>query len=52
MAAIVESIEISRRPEDVFSYVIDFSCFPEWQGGIVSVRREVMPRSRWARKPS
>jgi uncharacterized protein YndB with AHSA1/START domain len=40
MAAIVESIEISRRPEDVFSYVTDFSRFPEWQGGVVSVRRE------------
>ena len=32
MAAIVESIEISRRPEDVFSYVIDFSCFPRMAG--------------------
>jgi hypothetical protein len=32
MAAIVESIEISRRPEDVFSYATDFSHFPEWQG--------------------
>jgi uncharacterized protein YndB with AHSA1/START domain len=40
MAAIVESIEISRRPEDVFSYATDFSHFPEWQGGVVSARRE------------
>jgi hypothetical protein len=29
MAAIVESIEISRRPEDVFAYVIDPMQFPE-----------------------
>src|SRR6266511_2835306 len=40
MAWIVEHIEISRRPEDVFSYAIDFARFPEWQEGIVSVRRE------------
>jgi uncharacterized protein YndB with AHSA1/START domain len=38
MAAIVESIDISRRPEDVFSYATDFSHFPEWQGGVVSAR--------------
>jgi polyketide cyclase/dehydrase/lipid transport protein len=36
MAAVVESIEISRRPEDVFRYVAGFSHFPEWQGGTVS----------------
>ncbi|HYV01278.1 MAG TPA: SRPBCC family protein [Actinomycetota bacterium] len=40
MSAIVESIEISRRPEDVFAYVTGFSHFPDWQGGIVSVRLE------------
>jgi uncharacterized protein YndB with AHSA1/START domain len=40
MAAIVESIEIARRPEDVFSYMTDFSRFREWQGSVVSVRRE------------
>jgi uncharacterized protein YndB with AHSA1/START domain len=40
MAAIVNSIEISRRPEEVFSYATDFSQFPEWQGGVVSARRE------------
>ncbi len=38
MAEIVESIEISRRPEEVFSYATDFSRFPEWQGGVVSAR--------------
>jgi uncharacterized protein YndB with AHSA1/START domain len=40
MAPIVESIEISRRPEDVFSYVTDPSRLPEWQESVVSVRRE------------
>ncbi len=40
MAAIVESIEISRRPEDVFSYVTDPSRLPEWQESVVSVRQE------------
>jgi len=40
MAEIVESIEISRHPEEVFSYVTDFSRFPDWQGGVVSARRE------------
>jgi len=40
MAAIVESIEISRRPEDVFSYVTDPSRLPEWQESVVAVRRE------------
>jgi uncharacterized protein YndB with AHSA1/START domain len=39
MAPIVESIEISRRPEDVFSYVTDPSRLPEWQESVVSVRR-------------
>jgi uncharacterized protein YndB with AHSA1/START domain len=40
MAAIVESIEIARRPEEVFSYTTDFAHFPEWQAGVTSVRRE------------
>ena len=40
MAAIVNSVEISRRPEDVFSYVTDPSRLPEWQESVVSVRRE------------
>jgi carbon monoxide dehydrogenase subunit G len=38
--AIIESIEISRRPEEVFAYAIDFSHFPEWQGGVVSARQQ------------
>jgi carbon monoxide dehydrogenase subunit G len=40
MAEIVESIDISRRPGDVFAYAADFSHFPDWQGGVVSARRE------------
>jgi uncharacterized protein YndB with AHSA1/START domain len=40
MAPIVESIEISRRPEDVFSYVTDPSRLPEWQESVVGVRPE------------
>jgi uncharacterized protein YndB with AHSA1/START domain len=40
MDTIVESIEISRRPEDVFAYATDFSHFTEWQGGVLSARRE------------
>jgi len=40
MAPIVESIEIARSPEDVFSYVTDPSRLPEWQESVVSVRRD------------
>jgi Polyketide cyclase / dehydrase and lipid transport len=40
MAVIIESIEISRRPEDIFSYATDFAYFPQWQGRVVSARRE------------
>ena len=40
MAAIVESIEIARRPEDVFAYVTDSSRFAEWQASVVSVRQQ------------
>ncbi len=40
MAAIVESIEISRRPEEVFSYLNDPSHMIEWQESAVSVRQE------------
>ncbi|MEV0375082.1 SRPBCC family protein [Streptomyces sp. NPDC050636] len=37
MTAIKETIDISRRPEDVFSYVTDLSHLPEWQESAVSV---------------
>jgi hypothetical protein len=34
MATIVESIDINRRPEDVFSYMTDLSRYPEWQDDV------------------
>ena len=40
MAAIVESIEIARPPEDVFPYVTDPSRLAEWQESVVSARLE------------
>ena len=40
MAPIVESVEIARRPEDVFAYVTDPSHLSEWQESVVSARRE------------
>ncbi|MDH2393076.1 SRPBCC family protein [Streptomyces sp. HNM0663] len=36
MSAIKETIEIDRRPEDVFSYVTDPSHLPEWQENAVA----------------
>ncbi|MFC8275891.1 SRPBCC family protein [Streptomyces sp. NPDC057271] len=38
MSAIKESIDISRRPEEVFSYVTDPTHLPDWQESAVSVR--------------
>ena len=38
MAPIVNSIEISRRPEDVFAYVTDPSHLADWQESVVSVQ--------------
>ena len=40
MAPIVESIEIARRPEDVFAYITDPAHLPDWQESVVSVRRQ------------
>jgi hypothetical protein len=40
MAAIVHSIEISRPPEDVFSYVTDIPRFREWQESLVRAQLE------------
>ena len=40
MAATVESIEIARRPEDVFTYMLDPSHYAEWDDTIVSAQRE------------
>jgi uncharacterized protein YndB with AHSA1/START domain len=39
MAAIQESIEISRPPDEVFSYATDFSQFSSWQQRVVSARQ-------------
>lgn len=38
MSAFKESVDIARRPEDVYTYVTDPSHLPEWQESIVSVR--------------
>jgi uncharacterized membrane protein len=40
MAPIVETLEINRRPEDVFAYIDDLARHGEWQEQIVSVRVE------------
>jgi uncharacterized protein YndB with AHSA1/START domain len=40
VAPIVNSIEISRRPEDVFAYVTDPSHLSDWQESVVSVRAD------------
>ena len=40
MAPIVSSVEIARRPEDVFAYTIDPSRLAEWQESLVSARAE------------
>jgi uncharacterized protein YndB with AHSA1/START domain len=40
VAPIVSSIEIARRPEAVFAYVMDPSHLAEWQESLVSARAE------------
>ena|SRR6266545_5255587 len=40
MAPIVSSIEIARRPADVFAYVMDPARLPEWQESLLSARTE------------
>lgn len=40
MAPIVESIEIARRPEEVFAYLDDLDRHHEWQTRIVSTKVE------------
>lgn len=37
MAAIVNSIEIDRPPDEVFAYATDPARFPEWQADVVRV---------------
>ncbi|MDI2131136.1 SRPBCC family protein [Yinghuangia seranimata] len=38
MSTIKDSVDIDRRPEDVFAYVTDWSNLPEWQESAVAVR--------------
>lgn len=38
MSAIKETVEISRRPEDVYAYMADPAHMGEWQESVVSVR--------------
>ena len=40
MAPIVHSVEIDRRPDEVFAYVTDPSRFTEWQAEVVSAHAE------------
>ena len=40
MAPIAHSVEIQRRPDEVFAYVTDPSRFTEWQTAVVSARAE------------
>ncbi|MEU6623847.1 SRPBCC family protein [Streptomyces litmocidini] len=41
MPVITETIDISRKPAEVFSYVTDPTHLPEWQESAVSVRKIV-----------
>jgi len=43
MSPIVSSIEIDRRPDEVYAYATDPSRFAEWQRDVVSVRLEGSP---------
>ena len=43
MTTIVESVEISRAPADVFEYVTDPSRLPEWQASVVDVQQDDGP---------
>jgi uncharacterized protein YndB with AHSA1/START domain len=40
VAPIVSSVEIARRPEEVFSYLSDVSRFHEWNESLVRARLE------------
>ena len=40
MAPIIASVEISRRPEDVFGYITDPSHLPDWQESVVRVKTD------------
>ncbi|MET9958661.1 SRPBCC family protein [Streptomyces sp. NPDC006326] len=38
MSAIRQSIDIARRPEEVYTYLTDATHLPEWQASAVSAR--------------
>ena len=40
MASLVHSVDIDRRPDEVFAYVTDPSRFTEWQAAVVSANAE------------
>ena len=40
MAPLVHTVEIDRRPEDVFAYATDPSRFTEWQDAVVRASRQ------------
>jgi hypothetical protein len=40
VAATAESIEISRRPEDVFTYVLEPLHYAEWDDSVISAHRD------------
>jgi uncharacterized protein YndB with AHSA1/START domain len=46
---ITYSVEIARRPEDVFAYLSDVSRFPEWQENVISADVEGGTMKRGAR---
>lgn len=46
MPVITHSIEINRRPEDVFAYLDELERHGEWQGSIVDIRLETDPPTR------
>jgi hypothetical protein len=46
MAPISESIEINRKPEDVFAYLDDVERHGEWQEQIVAAERRVKETRR------
>ena len=43
MTTIVESVEISRTPADIFAYVTNPSHLPEWQASVVKVEHDDAP---------
>jgi len=46
MAPIVESVEINRRPEDVFAYLDDLARHKEWDDQIVETQVETEGATR------